>query len=268
MAYDPEFLRALSLGEIGRAPMGGPNQDAIDKFNEIKRATPRDHGGMPQVNPSIRQTQGQNYWRDVYGAENALGMDTDKAVRAMESENRRAELMDPMGMMRSGMDIMWGAPGMARATEGYNQATDQASQALGKGAGFYQNMARGGGPSYVNQAANAQRMQAEQSIGRQAAMGSRGSMNPAAQRAAIMGASGVQSNMAAQVAAARAQERQQAMQNYMNAKMGQADVRGQAFDRFGNYNTTGAKAGAGAHQALGDTMANVDPKKVSKWGGL
>lgn len=239
-----------------------------DKLNEAKRNTPRDYGGMPQANPNIRRTQGQDYWGDVYGSENALGMDTDKARRVMEGESRRAELMDPMGMMTSGMDTMWNAPEMARATEGYNQATDQASQALGRGADFYKNMASGGGPSYVNQAANAQRMQAEQSIGRQAAMGSRGSMNPAAQRAAIMGASGVQSNMAAQVAAARAQERQQAMQNYMNAKTGQADVRGQAFDRFGNYNTTGAKAGAGAHQALGDTMANVDPKKINKWGGL
>jgi hypothetical protein len=97
--------------------------------------------------------------------------------------------------------------------------------------------AQGQGPSYAQQYGAAQAQQAQGDIARQAAMGARGGMSAADRRAAIMQSSNVGANMAAQIAAARVQERQQAMQQYLNAQAMQAQVRGQGVDAMGNLAT-------------------------------
>lgn len=133
-----------------------------------------------------------------------------------------------LGAMGGAMDEF------GEAARGFNQ---YAQGFLGEDMGALRGQAYGQGPSYAQQYGAAQAQQAQGDIAKQAAMGARGGMSAADRRAAIMQSSNVGANMAAQIAAARVQERQQAMQQYLNAQAMQAQVRGQGVDAMGNLAT-------------------------------
>lgn len=96
--------------------------------------------------------------------------------------------------------------------------------------------------SYADKYGAAQRQQAQGDIAKQAAMNARGGMSAADRRNAIMQSSGVGANMASQIAAARTQERQQAMMQYLqaqemqrNARLSGTTMMGNVTDAAGNY---------------------------------
>lgn len=177
-----------------------------------------------------------------------------------------------LGRMQGSADQFSGA------AQRYNKQSQNFLNGMTRQGGALHKAAFGNGPSYADKYGAAQRQQAQGDIARQAAMGSRGGMNAASQRAAIMQSSNVGANMASQVAAARVQERQQAMQQYLSARsaqqqakqsglsaLGQAagiqgtasDARGGAVDRAGNQF-------AGSLNAAGQDYAT----KMGGWQNL
>lgn len=180
-----------------------------------------------------------------YGQKAALGNLLDPS--AIFNKWQGMYQSDPM--MRTGQmgydTSMWD---MNRASQGFQ---DYAGKYLNKTMPQLYNQAMGNGPSYAEKYGAAQRQQAQGDIARQAAMNARGGMSAADRRSAIMQSSGVGANMAAQIAAARVQERQQAMQQYLQAAQQQANVRGMGLEaagstagKWGDYYKTG-QAGFG-----------------------
>lgn len=124
--------------------------------------------------------------------------------------------------------------------------------------------------SVVEQQANAQRQAAMRDIAMQSSMQQGAQYNPALARTALMQQSMMGQNMAPQIAAARAQERQQAQQNYMTA-MNQnvqnfgnmANMSGQRFtdanNRFGALSDIGLQGHAQATSAF-----NQNPNLAGK----
>jgi hypothetical protein len=160
-------------------------------------------------------------------------------------------LLDPMQNQNIWKDAYYGDPRIQQAQQGY----DQSLGAFGDAAGGYskyannflkndigalRNQAYGQGPSYAEQYGAAQRQQAQGDIAKQAAMGARGGMSAADRRAAIMQSSNVGANMAAQIAAARTQERQAAMQQYLQARQAQLQARGMGVEALGAVNNAQA----------------------------
>jgi hypothetical protein len=194
------------------------------------------HMNFENRDPSMRT--GGNDMLDFY-SRMYKGTGGDEAYKKMRQLQLGEQYRDPLQQYGRVGQLQQQDPRFGGTQRWYDQSFDR----MGGNADWYQQNAqrfnrnaqgflggvmpelwqrtRQGGPSYVNQAAAAQRQQANQAIGQQAMMGSRGNVSAAAQRAAIMGASGTQANMAAQVAAARAQERQQALGQYMQARQAQ-----------------------------------------------
>lgn len=133
---------------------------------------------------------------------------------------------------------------------GYKQQMDQSYNQLGRAVRGYQGGLAGmraaaqGRNSVVAQQANAQAQAGMRDIAQQAALqGAAG--NPALARTAVMQQAAFGQNMAPQIAAARAQERQAAQQAYMQALQGSVGNYGNLYGAA-NQMYTGAQSGWGA----------------------
>lgn len=144
--------------------------------------------------------------------------------------------------------------GLNKSATGFG---DYANRFLNSDVGTLQAQAYGTGKyadpnnSYAAMYGRAQAQQAQGDIAKQAAMGARGGMTGADRRNAIMQSSNVGANMASQIAAARVQERQAAMQQYLQAKGMQAQVRGQGVEAMNALNTAAAGGQSMENQRFG-----------------
>ncbi len=179
------------------------NQVAMDRAHDMRR---------------FANNAFQGQYRDIgelmqYGK---AGADQAMAgAQDLDAYGRQQSQM--LGQQAAGLN-QFGQQAGAQAYGNAQQLAAYAPQALQPGIEQYYAMSQGGGPSYVREAAKAQAQQAQGNIAKQAMMNARGAISPAAQRMALMQAGDVHSNMAQQVAAARAQERMQAMDRFMQAR--------------------------------------------------
>jgi hypothetical protein len=149
-----------------------------------------------------------------------------------------------VGMGVSNRSMLNQAQGLGRASQNFLQG---AVKQLG-------NRAAGRGPMLADAYGAQQRMQAMGDIAQQTAMAGRGGNNPALARASILQQANVGANMASGIAAARLQEQQAAMQQFMQARQAQLDARGMAIDAMGNVSQSmGNQAGRG--RELADSAA-------------
>lgn len=145
----------------------------------------------------------------------------------------------------------------ARGAQRYGQ---DARGFLSKDMGSLRGAAYGQGQSYADLWGAQQRQQAMGDIARQAAMGARGGMTAADRRNAIMQQSNVGANMASGIAAAREQERQQAMQTYLGAQQAQLGARQSGAAMLGDVAGRRGQAFDAAGQAYG--------QELQRFGGL
>jgi len=162
--------------------------------------------------------------------------------------------------------------GMQGAAEGFNQYAQNWGEGKGGMMDMFGQAARGQSPSLADKYGAVARQQAQGDIAKQAAMSSRGGTDLASRRAAIMGASNVGANMAGQIAAARVGERQQAMQQYLQARQAQAGVMqagaqgmGQAAGAY-NQPMNAAQMGRGGTIAAGQQDQSQHQTIFGNWG--
>lgn len=228
-------------------------------------------GGMPYNPLTMRQN-------DLYDAINRNGGRADRSTQGKLFGNQFLQDMLPGEIMRrqqQGANAIFADPRISAARAGTEGAMNNFAQgygdqlrnmAMGKGAimGQMRNQAMGRGPSMADAYGRAQRQNRSKDIATQLAAMPGGSSNPAMQYAAL-GQQG-SPDMYAQIAANRVAERQQAQQNYMNARMGAMGqalgMDAQNFDnRFRYGQQTGDFYGAGA--GLGNQATELGGNFVS-----
>ena len=210
--------------------------------------------GLPGINPLVERAKmfeegnlDKGNLEKLYNTDMAGRMSPD-SINASMTEGMNTFFQNPNVAAARGMTEQ----AMGQFGQGYQDQIRQMAGGQGAVMGQMRNMAMGQ-DSVVNRTAQAQRQaQARQMAMNTAAAGGQG--NPLAMRNMAMAQGQMGQGMAAQVAAARAQERQQAQQNYLNARMGAANAAAgmdaQAFDNALRYGQqTGDFAGAGAGQA-------------------
>lgn len=221
-------------------------------------------GGTMAVNPADPANSDVDYFRSKFVTNR--GYDNFKAYQgALQGQLA----MDPFRFqpqVNASYDQFMANPALGggykqRADAAYGQMANPAymkdlrQQAMGNTKymrGLYDQV--GDAHSTVLQQALAQRQAAMGDVTRQAAMQQGAQYNPAIARTALMQQAMMGQNMASQIAAARAQERQQALMNYAQARQGAQGAYNQALGQnFGAANQmfTGAQNAWGALNDIG-----------------
>lgn len=214
--------------------------------------------GAPGPNGSVTKESMAGFdWNQAFAAhaaDNAQKMNTlantpSKNLKELQQARNTRMLPGVLGDWNAfgneTRDQFWAQPGMMDA---FNMQRKEVGGALAQDPRFsgmmnqmYQGAMGDPSQSVVLRQAQAQRQAAMGDIAKQSAMGARGGMSPAMQRAAMMQQSQVGANMAAQVAAARAQERQNQMAQFLQARAAERDARMNiANQNYGMQRDTGA----------------------------
>lgn len=220
-----------------------PMNPNIGSQTQSMNMGPPPQPGMPPSNP------GGNWLSNFYNQTwaNDPGMEN---ARKAEERYRTDIMMNPnafYGQTLNNYQQYMNDPSLGggyknQMDQGYNQL-GQSIRGYEQGLGGLQRLAQGR-DSVVAKQAQAQRQLAMQDVAQQAALqGAAG--NPALARQAIMQQSSMGQNMAAQIAAMRAQEKQQAQMNYMNALQGNVQNYGNQWNA-GNQMYNDARTGWGA----------------------
>ena len=204
--WTPEMKRAAALKAV---------QDAQAKTQGLVAAQDAQVNGQA---PSMtgKGYQAQVKMNDALAQPNKQG-DANAAEADMIKNQMGFNVTHPYAKQGDFLSQFYADPNIAQQVGQYTQGMDETERQTADMRRRYEALASGKGPSYANQAGRAQMNQARAQIQQQALGASRGGMSSGNARAAIMGASGVQGNMAGQIAANRAKERMDATQGMMQA---------------------------------------------------